>query len=145
MAAARQCAPPADGLATAGGAAGDALFPSGCRRRNLGLGFLLGLGLFKILNGQFKLLDQQSAAFRGLAVLLASGFRQHQLQALDFQAADGHFAGRKRQQFALREDHRMRGGKIGRKRIRGTRHTDESITFVAKNPVASSSLANISA
>jgi hypothetical protein len=78
-----------------------ALFPSGCRRRDLGLGLLLGLGLFKILDGQLKLLDQQPAAFRGLPVLLASGFRQHQLQALDFQAPDRHFAARQRQQFAL--------------------------------------------
>jgi len=34
----------------------------GFRRRDLGPGFLLGLGLFKILDGQLKLLDQQPAA-----------------------------------------------------------------------------------
>src|SRR5580704_19148209 len=33
---------------------------------DLGLGFLLRLGLFKILDGEFKLLDQQLAAFGGL-------------------------------------------------------------------------------
>jgi hypothetical protein len=124
---------------------GGALFLSGCRRRDLGLRFLLGLGLFKVLDGQFKLLDQQPAAFRGLPVLLAPRLGQHQLQPLDFQAADGHFAGRQRQQFALRKYHRMRGGKIGRKRIGGDRHTDESIIFVAKNSARSSSSAtNIS-
>jgi hypothetical protein len=39
----------------------------------------------------------------------------------------------------------MRGGKVGRKRIRGTRHTDESIIFVAKNLARSSSSTAISA
>jgi hypothetical protein len=119
-----------------------ALFLSGCRRRYLGLRFLLGLGLFKVLNGELKLLDQQPAAFRGLPVLLAPRLGQHQLQPLDFQAANRHFALRQRQQFALRQDHRMRGGKVGRKRIGGARHTDESIIFVAKNPPRSSSSAN---
>jgi hypothetical protein len=108
-----------------------AFFPSRFRRRNLGLGFLFGLGLFKILNGQLKLLDQP-AAFRGLSVLLAPRLGQHQLQPLDFKAADGHFALRQRQQFALRKDHRMRGGKVGRKRIGRARHSDESIIFAAK-------------
>jgi len=120
---------------------GGALFLSRCRRRDLGLRFLLGLGLFTVLDGQLKLLDQQPAAFRGLPVLLAPRLGQHQLQPLDFQAADGHFAGRQRQQFALHKYHRMRGGKVGRKRIGGDRHTDESIIFVAKNPTRSSSSA----
>ena len=78
--------------------------------RDLGLAFLLGLGLFQILNGQRKLLDQQPAAFRGLPELLAPCLGQHQLQPFDFQATDGHLALRKRQQFALRKDHRVRGG-----------------------------------
>jgi hypothetical protein len=69
-----------------------------------------------------------------LPVLLAPRFRQHQLQPLDFQAADGHFAGRQRQQFALRKDHRVRSGKVGGKRIGGRRHDDESTIFATKNP-----------
>ncbi len=46
---------------------------------------------------------------------------------------------RQRQQLALRQDHRMRGGKVGGKRIGGARHDDESIIFVAKNRARSSS------
>jgi hypothetical protein len=113
--------------------------------RDLGLRFLLGLGLFKVLDGQLKLLDQQPAALRGLPVPFAPPLGQHQLQPLDFQAADGHYAGRRPQRFALRKYDRMRGGQIGSKRIGGARHTDESIIFVAKNPARSSSSAtNIS-
>src|SRR6202041_2892868 len=44
-----------------------ALLLGGFRCRDLGLGFLLGLGLFEILDGQLKLLDQQPAAFRKIA------------------------------------------------------------------------------
>jgi len=102
--------------------------------RDLGLGFLLGLGLFKILDGQLELLDQQPAAFRGLPVLLAPCLGQHQLQPFDFQPADGHFALRQRQQFALRKDHRVRSGKVGRKRIGGRRHDDDPTIFAAQNP-----------
>ena len=85
-----------------------ALLLGGFWCRDLGLGFLLGLGLFKILDGQLKLLDQQPAAFRRLSELLAPCLGQHQLQPFDFQAADGHFALCQRQQFTLRKDHRVR-------------------------------------
>ena len=111
-----------------------ALLLGGFRCRDLGLGFPLDLGLFKILDGQLKLLDQQPAAFRRLPELLAPCLGQHQLQPFDFQAADRHFALRQRQLLALRKDHRMRGGKVGGKRIGGRRHTDKSIMFAAKNP-----------
>ena len=100
---------------------------------DLGPGFLLALGFFKILDGQLELLDQQPAAFRRLPELFAPCLGQHQLQPLDFQAAHGHFALCQRQQFALRKDHRVRSGKVGGKRIGGARHTDESIIFAAKN------------
>ena len=110
------------------------LLLGGFRCRDLGPGFLLGLGLFKILDGQLELLDQQPAAFRRLPELLATCLGQHQLQPFDFQAADGHFALRQRQQFSLRKDHRVRSGKVGGKRIGGRRHDDESTIFVAKNP-----------
>ena len=110
------------------------LLLGGFRCRNLGPGFLLGLGLFKILDGQLKLLDKQPAAFRRLPELLASCLGQHQLQPFDFQAADGHFALRQRQLLALRKDHRVRSGKVGGKRIGGRRHADKSIIFAAKNP-----------
>jgi len=102
--------------------------------RDLGLGFLLGLGLFKILDGQLKLLDQQPATFRRLPELLAPCLGQHQLQPFDFQAADGHFALRQRQLLALSKDHRVRSGKFGGKRIGGRRHTHKSIIFAVKNP-----------
>ena len=101
--------------------------------RDLGFAFLLGLGLLKILDGQLKLLDQQPAAFRGLPELLAPCLGQHQLQPLDFQPADGDFALRQCQLLALRQDHRMRGGKVGGKRIGGRRHDDESTIFATKN------------
>src|SRR6202158_729278 len=38
---------------------------------DLSLGFLFGLGLFEILDGEFELLDQQLAAFGGLPELFA--------------------------------------------------------------------------
>ena len=56
-----------------------ALLFGGFRSCDLGLGFLLRLGFFKILNGQFELLDQQLAAFRRLPELLAPRLGQHQL------------------------------------------------------------------
>ena len=111
-----------------------ALLLGGFRCRDLGLAFLLGLGLFQILDGQLKLLDQQPAAFRGLPELLAPCFGKHQLQPFDFQAADGHFALRQREQFAPRKNHRVRSGKVGWKRFGGRRHDDESTIFAAKNP-----------
>jgi hypothetical protein len=64
-----------------------ALLFGGFRCRDLGPGFLFGLGLFKILDGQLELLDQQPAAFRRLPELLAPCLGQHQLQPFDFQAA----------------------------------------------------------
>jgi hypothetical protein len=69
-----------------------------------------------------------------LPELLAPGLGQHQLQPLDFQAADRHFALRQRQQFSLRKDHRVRSGKVSGKRIGGRRHADKSIIFAAENP-----------
>jgi len=112
-----------------------ALLLGGFWCRDLGLGFLLGLGLFKILDGQLKLLDQQLAAFRRLPELLAPRLGQHQLQPLDFQPADGHFALRQRQLFALRKDHRVRSGKVGgKRRIGGRCHDDNPTIFAAKNP-----------
>ena len=102
---------------------------------DLGLGFLLRLGLFKILDGEFKLLDQQLAAFGGLPELFAPRLGQHQLQPLDFQPADGHFALHQRQLFTLRKDHRVRSGKVGgKRRIGGRRHDDNPTIFAAKNP-----------
>lgn len=111
-----------------------ALLFGGFRRCELGLGFLLSLGLFKILDGEFELLDQQLAALRRLPELFSSCLGQHQLQPLDLQPANGHFAPRQRQLLALRNDHRVCCGKVGGKRIGWRRHEDESTIFVAKNP-----------
>jgi hypothetical protein len=105
----------------------------GLWRGDLGLGFLFGLRLFEILDRKLELFDQQFAAFGGLPELLAPCLGQHQLQSLDFQPADGDFALRQRQLLTLRKDHRMRGGKVGGKRIGGRRHDDESTIFAAKN------------
>jgi hypothetical protein len=110
-----------------------ALRLGGLWRGDLGLGFLFGLGLFKVLDGELELLDQQLAAFGGLSELLASCLGQHQLQPLDFQPADRDLASRQRQQFTLRKDHCMRCGKVGGKRIGGRRHDDESTIFATKN------------
>ncbi len=100
---------------------------------DLGLGFLFGLGLLEILDRKLELFDQQLAAFGGLPELFAPCLGQHQLQSLDFQPADSDFALRQRQLLALGKDHRMRGGKVGGKRIGGRRHNDESTIFAAKN------------
>ena len=105
----------------------------GLWRGDLGLGFLFGLRHFEIFDSQLELLDQQLAAFGGLPELLAPCLGQHQLQPLDFQPADGDFALRQCQLLALRQDHRMRGGKVGGKRIGGRRHDDESTIFATKN------------
>jgi hypothetical protein len=102
-------------------------------RGDLGLGFLFGLRLFEILDGKLELFDQQLAAFRGLPELFAPCLGQHQLQSFDFQPTDRHLALRQCQLFALRTDHRVRSGKVGRKRIEGRRHDDESTIFAAKN------------
>jgi len=91
------------------------LLLGGLRRSNLGLGIVFRLGLFEILDRKLKLLIEQLAAFGGLPVLLASRLRQHQLQSLDLEPADGDFALRQRQLLTLRKDHRMRSGKIGGK------------------------------
>jgi hypothetical protein len=53
------------------------------RRRDLGLRLFLGLGLLKIFNRQFKLLDKELAAFRGLSKVFAPRFGQQQFQAFD--------------------------------------------------------------
>ena len=84
------------------------------------------LRLFQVLDGKFELFDQLLAALGGLSELFAPGLGQQQLQALDLQPDDLGFALRRdlfrlllRQQFALREDHRMGAGEVGRKRIGG--------------------------
>jgi hypothetical protein len=102
---------------------------------DLSLGFLFGLGLFEILDGELKLLDQQLAAFGGLPELLAPCLGQHQLQPLNFQPADGDLTPHQRQHVALRQDHRMRCGKVGGKRFGARRHEDDSIISAAKNRV----------
>ena len=111
-----------------------ALLPGGFRCCDLGLGFLLGLGLFKILDGKLELLDQQPAALGRLPELLAPRLGQHQLQPLDFQPADAHFAVHQRQQFALRKDHCVRSSKVGGKRIGGRRHDDNPTYSPPKIP-----------
>lgn len=98
-----------------------ALMLGGFWCRELGPGFLLGLGLFAILDGKLELLDQQLAAFGGLPELLAPCLGQHQLQPFDF-LADRDFAVRQGQLLALRKDHCMCGSKVGGKRIRRCRH-----------------------
>ncbi|MCS3695191.1 hypothetical protein M2194_009285 [Bradyrhizobium elkanii] len=109
-----------------------ALLLGGPWRGEFGLGFLFGLRLFEILDGKLELFDQQLAAFGGLPELFAPCLGQHQLQPLDFQSTDGHFALRQRQLFALRKDHCVRSGKVGGKRIGRRCHEGNSIIFAAK-------------
>jgi len=90
------------------------------------LDVLFGLGLFEVLDRKLELLDQQLAAFGGLPELLASRLRQHQLQSLDLEPADGDFALRQGQLLTLRKDHRVRCGKIGGEWFGARRHEDDS-------------------
>ena len=110
------------------------LFLGGLRRSNLGLGVLFGLGLFKVLDRKLELLDQQLAALGGLPELLASRLRQHQLQSLDLEPADGDFALCQDQLLTLCKDHCMRSGKVGWKRIGGRRHDDNPTYSPLKIP-----------
>ena len=98
-------------------------------RRDLGFGFFLALRLFKILDRQFELFDQELAAFGRLTELLAPRFGQQELQPLDLQRAKLRFALRHDprrlflfQQLALREDHRVGAGEVVGERFGGRRH-----------------------
>lgn len=110
-----------------------ALLLDGFRRCELGFGFLLRLGLFNILDGKFKLLDQQLAAFRRLPELFSPCLGQHQLQPLDFQPADGHFALR---QVSCSRCTMIIACAAARSAGSGTAGVvkDESTILVAKNP-----------
>ena len=109
-------------------------------RGDLGFGFFGALRLFQILDRQFELFDQLLAALGGLSELFAPGLGQQQLQALDLQPDDLGFALRRdpfrlflRQQFALREDHRVGAGEVGRKRIGGVFHAPIEPYSAAEN------------
>ncbi len=98
-------------------------------RRDLGSGFFLALRLFKILDRQFELFDQELAAFGRLTERLAPRLRQQELQPLDFQRAELRFALRHDprrlflfQQLALREDHRVGAGEVVGERFGWRRH-----------------------
>ena len=60
----------------------------GLGRRDLGLGLLLGLCLFKVRDRQFKLLDEELAALGRLSVGLAARLGELKRQPLDLQGAD---------------------------------------------------------
>lgn len=78
------------------------------RSRDRRLRFLGSLALLQIFDCQFELLDQQPPALRRLSESLAPRLGQLQFQPLDLKLADGQFALRRRQHFALRDDHRVR-------------------------------------
>jgi hypothetical protein len=80
------------------------------------------LRFLEILDGKFKLLDQMPSALGRLAVLLAPRLGQQQLVAIKLEPADRQFVLRQSQHLALRDDHLVRGSKVGRERIRGRRH-----------------------
>src|ERR1035437_9959231 len=114
-----------------------ALFLRRRGRRDLGLGLFLGLGLLEIGNGKFELLNELLAAFRGLPELLSSRLGEHQFQPLDLKRPDLRLAPGLGQHCALREDHRVGGGKVLGKRIRWRRHDPiqpYSRTKIASDP-----------
>jgi hypothetical protein len=91
-------------------------------RPDLYLGFFRRLRFLEVLNGKLKLFDQMPGALGRLPVLLAPHLGQQQLVALKLEPADCQFALRQSQHLALRDDHLVRGSKVGRERIRGRRH-----------------------
>jgi hypothetical protein len=58
--------------------------PGGLGRCDLGLGLLLGLRLFQVLDRQFELLDEELAALRRLAETLTARLGQLQAIPLNF-------------------------------------------------------------
>jgi hypothetical protein len=109
-----------------------ALLLGGFWCRDLGLGFLLGLGLFKILDGQLKQLEPccvQKIARPARAVPWPAS-----ASVVRFPGGRRSLSSSPALAVALRKDHRARGGKVGGKRIGGRRHDDDPTIFAAKNP-----------
>ena len=132
----------------------------GLRRRDLGLGLLLGLRLLQILDRQFELLDEELAALRRLAEMLAPRLGELKLQPLDLKRADLGFALRLAQRrlflgqlLALGEDHRVRARQVVRKVARQTvarmfaraRHDDDVSRIRQKKSPANRTLSQSAA
>jgi hypothetical protein len=105
----------------------------------LGRYLLLGRCLLELGELQLELGDDLGPALGGLAVLLASGFGEQQLQPLDLQPGTGHqglgalgsgLGLQPRRPFG--EDHRVRRGEVSRQRMEGVHAEKRSIssTFV---------------
>ena len=102
-----------------------------CWCGNLGPCLLLSRCLFELGELQLELGDDLGPALGGLAVLLATGFGEQQLQPLDLQPGAGHQGlGALRPCLGLQprcafgEDHRVRGGEVSGQRMEGV-HEDE--------------------
>ena len=110
----------------------DCLCP-GCRL--LGRQLVLGRRRLQVLQLQFHLIEQPGLALRPAAVKLAPQLLDLQLEMGDQRIRRGvhrQCARRNGLGFsprdALRQDHRMGGGKIGRKRVSSGFHKQDGIT-----------------
>jgi hypothetical protein len=99
--------------------------------RDLGRGLRFGGGLLKLGQLQLELGNDFRPALKGLAVLLAPGLGEEQLQALDLQPGAAHQGlGALGACFgiqpggAFRKDHRVRGGEVRGQRVKVI-HTKE--------------------
>src|SRR3954447_4006136 len=90
---------------------------------NLRLSLDLGLRLLEVRYSKFELLDDLLAALGGLTKLRAPRLGKQELQPLDLETEAGAFALGFDQTLALRQDHRMGSGKVGRQRLRRRDHT----------------------
>ena len=113
------------------------------RRRLLGRQFILGRRRFQLFELKLHLLQQPRLALRAGAVKLAPQLLDLELEMADerfrarqvrlsigrFGAGTGELGLRLDAGGTLGNDHRMRGGKIGRERFAGG-HGDDGITFV---------------
>ena len=92
----------------------------GCHHRvssssdSFGGRLVLGRGFLELGQLELELVDEPLAPLAGLPELLAPGFGEEQLQALDLQGGGGDHGLGLAPGAALGQDHRVRGGEIGR-------------------------------
>jgi hypothetical protein len=92
---------------------------------------VLGRGLLKLGQLQLELVDEPLAPLAGLPELLAPGFGQQQLQALDLEPGDGDQCLCLVPAVALGQDHRVRRGEVGREGSGLVRHGLDASTCPA--------------
>jgi hypothetical protein len=97
-----------------------------CRRcSDLGRGLRLSRSLLELAELQLQLGDDLRAALGGLAVLLAPGLGEQQLEALDLQPGAGYLGLGVEPCRALCQDHRVRNGEVTGQGVEVI-HTEES-------------------